>query len=148
MQQKSGAQISQKAFIQSAVILLALMILAGILTLVIPAGEFQRLEVDGRETIIPDSFALTVRPDYPIWRWFTAPLEVLAGPDNLTIIVIIGALLLSGCASSRPATINGECRVFHDPGFAVRGQRLKDKQWIGRTQQTGIDVCRWKRPAS
>lgn len=61
--------------------------------------------------------------------------------------IIIGALLLSGCASSRPATINGECRVFRDPGFAVRGARLQDKQWIGRTQQTGIDVCGWQRPA-
>jgi hypothetical protein len=54
--------------------------------------------------------------------------------------------VLSGCASSRPATINGECRVFKDPGFAVRGQRLKDKQWIGRTQETGITTCGWKRP--
>ena len=62
--------------------------------------------------------------------------------------LIFSCMTLAGCASSAPATINGECRVFRDPGFAVRGQRLKDKQWIGRTQQTGIDVCRWKRPAS
>ena len=61
-------------------------------------------------------------------------------------IVIIGALLLSGCASSRPASVAGECRVFRDPGFAVRGARLQDKQWIGRTQETGITTCGWKRP--
>jgi uncharacterized ion transporter superfamily protein YfcC len=98
MQQKSGAQIGQKAFIQSAIILLVLMIVAGILTRVIPAGQFQRVEVDGRETILPDSFALTARPDYPIWRWFTAPLEALAGPDSLTIIVIIVFILMVGVA--------------------------------------------------
>ena len=56
MEQKSGAQISQKAFIQSLLILLALMIVAGVLTLVIPAGQYQRVEVDGRETLLPDSF--------------------------------------------------------------------------------------------
>lgn len=88
MDQKSGAQIGRKAFGQSAFILLALMIVAGILTLVVPAGQFQRVEVDGRETIVPDSYAPTARPDYPIWRWFTAPLEVVAGPDGLTVIVI------------------------------------------------------------
>jgi uncharacterized ion transporter superfamily protein YfcC len=98
MEQKSGAQISQKAFIQSAVILLALMIVAGILTRVIPAGQFQRVEVDGRKTIVPDSFALTARPDYPIWRWFTAPLEVLTGSDSLTIIVIIVFIIMVGVA--------------------------------------------------
>ena len=98
MEQKSGAQISQKAFIQSAVILLALMILAGVLTLVIPAGEFQRLEVDGRETIVADSFAFTERPDYPIWRWFTAPFEVIAGPDGQLVIVLTVFILMVGVA--------------------------------------------------
>lgn len=98
MEQKSGAQISRKSFIQSAVILLALMITAGILTLIVPTGEYQRIEVAGRETILPDSFQLTPRPDYPIWRWFSAPVEVLAGPDSLTIIVIIVFILMVGAA--------------------------------------------------
>lgn len=98
MEEKSGAQISQKAFIQSLLILLALMIAAGILTLVVPAGQYQRGEADGRETILPDSFAFTERPDYPVWRWFTAPLEVVAGPDGLTVIVIIVFILMVGVA--------------------------------------------------
>lgn len=98
MEEKSGAQISRKAFVQSVLILLALMIAAGILTLVIPAGEYQRIEVDGRETLLPDSFAPTARPAYPIWRWFIAPLEVLTGPDRLTIIVITIFILMVGAA--------------------------------------------------
>jgi len=98
MEQKSGAQISQKAFIQSLLILLALMIVAGILTLVVPAGQYQRVEVDGRETLLPDSFTFTAKPDYPIWRWFTAPLEVVTGPDGLTVIVIIVFILMVGVA--------------------------------------------------
>lgn len=98
MTEKSGAQISQKAFIQSVVILFALMMIAGILTLVIPAGQYARTEVDGRETIVPDSFAFTERPDYPFWRWFIAPLEVLTGPDGLTVIVITVFILMVGIA--------------------------------------------------
>ncbi|WKZ34290.1 MAG: AbgT family transporter [Anaerolineales bacterium] len=98
MEERSGAQISRKAFLQSVLILLALIIVSGILTLVIPAGEYQRIDVDGRETILPDSFAITARPDYPIWRWFTAPLEVLSGPDSLTIIVITVFILMVGVA--------------------------------------------------
>jgi hypothetical protein len=56
------------------------------------------------------------------------------------------ALLLGACAGTTPATINGECQVFTDPGFAVQGKRLKDKRWIGATQEKGIEICHWKRP--
>jgi uncharacterized ion transporter superfamily protein YfcC len=98
MEQKAGAQISQKAFLQSVVILLFLMIAAGILTRLIPAGVFDRTVVAGRELIDPDSFRFTEQPAYPIWRWITAPLEVLWGPDSLTIITIIIFLLLVGVA--------------------------------------------------
>lgn len=98
MEEKAGAQISQKAFIQATIILLALMITAGILTRTIPAGAYQRTLVDGREMIIPDSFQYTTNPAYPIWRWFTAPIEVLWGPDSATIIVILVFLLLIGGA--------------------------------------------------
>jgi uncharacterized ion transporter superfamily protein YfcC len=52
---KSGAQISRKAFFQSFFILLILMVLAGILTLVIPSGTYDRVEQDGRTMIDPAS---------------------------------------------------------------------------------------------
>lgn len=61
-------------------------------------------------------------------------------------IAILAALALASCASPGPASVQGECKVFTDPGFAVQGKRLKDKQWIGRTQEVGIGVCGWKRP--
>ena len=98
MEQKAGAQISQRAFIQSLAILFILMMIAGILTLVIPAGQYTRIEVDGRETIDPASFRVIERPDYPIWRWFVAPLEVLGSESGLTIIVIIVVLFFAGGA--------------------------------------------------
>ncbi|MBL8062410.1 MAG: YfcC family protein [Anaerolineales bacterium] len=98
MEQKAGAQIGKRAFIQSLVILFVLMMVAGILTLVVPAGQYTRIEVDGRETIDPTSFQLTERPDYPIWRWFVAPLEVLGSDSGLTVIVIIVVLFFAGGA--------------------------------------------------
>ena len=98
MEQKAGAQIGKRAFIQSLVILFVLMMVAGILTLVTPAGQYSRIEVNGRETIDPASFQITERPDYPIWRWFIAPIEVLGSDSGLTVIVIIVVLFFAGGA--------------------------------------------------
>ena len=64
----------------------------------------------------------------------------------ISFIIVLG-LLLSACADHIPASVEGgECKVFDDPGFAVRGKRLKDSQWIGRQQEKGLKVCGWKRP--
>ncbi len=94
MEQKAGAQIGTKTFIQSALILLVLMIAAGILTRVLPAGSYERYDVDGRTLIDPASYQVIERPEYPLWRWFTAPVEVLWGDDSLIIITIIVFILL------------------------------------------------------
>lgn len=98
MNEKAGAQISKKAFLQSFFILLALMLLAGILTRVIPAGAYQRVEIEGRTVLDPNSYQSVARPDYPVWRWFTAPFEVLAGPDALILITILVFILLVSAA--------------------------------------------------
>jgi uncharacterized ion transporter superfamily protein YfcC len=97
-QQKSGAQISTKAFLQSVAIIFILMMAAGILTRIIPAGQYARVEVEGREVIDASTFQFTERPNYPVWRWFTAPFEVLGAEGNLTVIAIILFILLVGVA--------------------------------------------------
>lgn len=96
MEEKAGAQISQRAFLQSVIILFLLMIAAGTLTRVIPTGSYSRSIQNGREMIDPASYQVIPHPDYPIWRWLTAPFEVLAGTDGVTIIVIIVFLLMVG----------------------------------------------------
>jgi uncharacterized ion transporter superfamily protein YfcC len=98
MEQQAGAQISKKAFIQSFLILLVLMLLSGILTLIVPAGSFERTIVDGRETILPDTFTFVDPPAYPIWRWATAPIEALFAPDGLTVVIIVLFILLVGAS--------------------------------------------------
>jgi uncharacterized ion transporter superfamily protein YfcC len=98
-EQKSGAQISTKAFIQAVVIIFLLMMASGILTRVIPAGQFTRTLQEGREVIDPASFQYVAQPDFPVWRWFTAPVEVLFTPDGLSkVIPIIVFILLVGTA--------------------------------------------------
>jgi len=98
MDQRAGAQISKKAFIQSLLILFILMMFAGVLTLVIPAGQYERIEVDDRLVIDPESFQYVQDPDYPVWRWFLAPIEVLFYPGGEVILIIIVFLLLVGIA--------------------------------------------------
>ena len=97
-EQKSGAQISLKAFIQAVVVLFVLMMVAGILTRIIPAGHYSRIIDSSRQVIDPNSYSSVARPDYPIWRWFTAPVEVLFSVDGPTVIAIILFILLVGSA--------------------------------------------------
>ncbi len=98
MDQKAGAQISRRAFMQSLIILFILMMCAGILTLIVPAGQYTRVEVDGRVTIDPDSFQYIEDPYYPVWQWLIAPIAVLGSEAGLMIIVIIVVLFFAGGA--------------------------------------------------
>ena len=124
MDQKAGAQISKKAFIQSIVILFVLMMVAGILTRIIPAGQYNHVVVDGRETIDPNSFQFVDRPNYPIWRWFLAPIEVLGSESGLDVIVIIVVLFFAGGAFA-VLDKTGTIRAFI--GSIVR--RFRDRKY-------------------
>jgi len=92
----AGIQISTKAFLSSVFILFCLMMIAGILTHIIPGGAFEKTIVDGKESIIPGTFQFTDVSGYPIWRWFTAPIEVLWSSDAVTVISIILFLFIIG----------------------------------------------------
>lgn len=99
MNDKAGIQIGKRAFFSSFFVLLALMLMAGVLTLVVPAGSFGRVEQDGRTVIVPDSYQAVPRPEYPFWRWLTAPVEALTiGPDRLTLGVLVVFILLMAAA--------------------------------------------------
>lgn len=95
-QQQAGTRIGRRAFISAALILLVLMVLAGILTRLVPAGEYQRVLQDGREVLDPGSFRLVQTRPLPIWRWFTAPIEVLGSSDATMVVTIILFILLVG----------------------------------------------------
>ena len=63
MNERVGAQINRKAFLQSLAILFGLMLFAGILTLMLPAGTYVTVVQDGRELIDPSSFQYVDSPD-------------------------------------------------------------------------------------
>lgn len=92
----AGIAISARAFISTIAIILGLMVAAGILTYVVPAGHYLHTSEAGVDRVVPGSFAYAPRPDYPVWRWFTAPAEVLWSPGNVQVITIIILLVLIG----------------------------------------------------
>jgi len=97
---QSSIKIGKKTFFTALLILATLIITVGILTLVIPTGSFARQMIDGRETVIQGSFHLTQIARFPVWRWFTAPVEVLGSSDGAVIIVIIFFLIAISAAFS------------------------------------------------
>lgn len=103
---KGGLHVSTRSFLTTVAILVALMVLAGVLTRVLPRvlpqGQYARtLDANGNEIVVEGSYVLT--PDaerLPVWRWFTAPIEMLGDAQALTAIVIIVFILLVGGAFS------------------------------------------------
>lgn len=95
---RQSLRIGKRSYLFSLFTLLALMILAGILTLVLPAGAYERNLVEGREMIVEGSFRYTDKPAYPVYRWLVAPFEVLAAPGASVIWVIIIFLLFLGAS--------------------------------------------------
>lgn len=96
MNETAGIRISKKAFFTSAAILLALMLVAGILTAVLPQGSFDRAMVDGRERVVPGSYHALIADRLPVWRYFTAPFEVFTSDEASMVIVIMLYILLIG----------------------------------------------------
>jgi uncharacterized ion transporter superfamily protein YfcC len=92
----AALRISLRAFVTTMAIILALMLGAGLLTRIVPAGSFARTVEGGVERVVPGSFAYAERPAYPAWRWLTAPVEVLWSPGNVQVITIIALLVLIG----------------------------------------------------
>ncbi|PID82632.1 MAG: hypothetical protein CSB16_00655 [Clostridiales bacterium] len=89
-------KIGKRAFLFSVAILLFLMVFAGILTRIIPQGEYTREVVDGTTRIVDGSFQFVNRNSLPVYRWFTAPFEVFTSSDSALIIVIVIFLLFIG----------------------------------------------------
>lgn len=92
----NNLKISKKTFVSSVLILFTLIIFSGLLTLFVKTGEYDREIINGRESIIANSFQYTDKAPLPVWRWITAPIEVLFSDDATILIVIILFLLIIG----------------------------------------------------
>ncbi|MEI8096026.1 MAG: hypothetical protein WCG80_17590 [Spirochaetales bacterium] len=98
MDKEYGLRLNRQAFLQSVGILFVLLLLAGGLTLLFPPGEFDRVLKEGVASVVPGTYHLMPGAEaLPLWRWFTAPVEVLWSADGtLTIVILLFILLVGG----------------------------------------------------
>ena len=97
MEEQKSLNIGVKNFIKIVALLYVILFAVGILTYVIPAGQYG-FTADGE--IIPDSFTyITSTTRLPWYRWLTAPFEsAIFGAGNLNMFQVIAIiLLLGGC---------------------------------------------------
>ena len=116
-------RISARAFITTIAIILALMIGSGVLTYVVPAGNYSHVVEGGIDRVVPGTYAYGHRPDYPAWRWLTAPAEVLWSPGNLQVITIIVLLVLIGGSF----TVLDKCGILKVALSMIVGRFKKNK---------------------
>lgn len=96
--QGQGLQLNKKTVIFITSAILAIMVLVGVLTQVIPRGEYRTdesgaiiaLDENGNSTYREMDFRL------PFWKTFTAPIEVFGSSDAMTGVAIILFIVLIG----------------------------------------------------
>ncbi|MCL2889079.1 MAG: hypothetical protein FWE65_01515, partial [Eggerthellaceae bacterium] len=89
--------ISIRTYLTAFVVLIILMVAAFVLTQVLPAGEFERVMVDGSEVVVPTSFH-TTEGNLPFWKWILSPILILGGPNNVILIMLLIFLFAIGGA--------------------------------------------------
>ncbi|MCL2752320.1 MAG: hypothetical protein FWE62_06175, partial [Firmicutes bacterium] len=92
---QNAIKFAKRSFISVVCILLGLIVTVGVLTFVIPAGQYQA-GADGKVT---DVFVFgAARNRLPVWRWFTAPFEVWGSKDGINLAFLSLLLLIMGGA--------------------------------------------------
>jgi uncharacterized ion transporter superfamily protein YfcC len=122
---KSMIRIGLRAFVLAFVILILLMIISGILTRTVPPGHYDRVVTEGRVVIEPDSFRYLDHPGLPVWRWFTAPVEVLFAEGSIVAITIILFLIFVGASF----TVLEHGRILHTY-LALVVRRFRENRFI------------------
>ncbi len=97
-QKKTGLQFSTKSFIVAISILFALMVIAYVLTLVVPSGAYTWIiDADGNRIIdTTKDFQYTSGGGISFLRWIFSPFLILGGSEKVTLIAIIAFLIIIG----------------------------------------------------
>ena len=92
--EQAFAKINTNSFLVVLILLVSVMILSGVLTYLIPQGEYLR---DAEGMIINGTYVKGEIEGIAIWRIITAPFRVYASSDALTVIMIsIFLIIMSG----------------------------------------------------
>ena len=96
-QKKKGLNISAKSFITAIVVIFCLMVASYILALVVPGGEYHRIEDANGNLIIDTQGGFHyVEGGLPFWKWALSPILVLGASGNGSLIAVIAFLLVIG----------------------------------------------------
>lgn len=96
-EKKNSLNISVKSFVTAIIVIFALMVVAYILTLVIPGGTYQRVEdANGNLVIDTESGFTYVDGGIPFWKWILSPVLVLGATGSGSLIAVIAFLLVIG----------------------------------------------------
>lgn len=93
-----GFSLNKKTMVAITCVLLAVLAFIGILTQVIPCGEYEIITQDGHEAIVDGTY--TVLEDYrmPVWKIILSPILALGSSQATTGITIIVMIFLIGGA--------------------------------------------------
>ncbi len=94
---KKVFNVGTRSFVAALIILFVLMAVTYLLTFLLPAGEYQRVIADGRESIVADTYR-TVEGGLPWWKWLLSPFLALGASGSGTVVAIIAFLLVIGGA--------------------------------------------------
>ncbi len=94
--QSLGLSLNKKTMATISVVLLVVLMFIGILTQVVPRGEYEIVNQDGHETIVDGTY--TVLEDYkmPFWKIILSPVLCLGSAHAGTGIAIIAIIILIG----------------------------------------------------
>jgi len=118
--------ISKKTFISVLILLLALMIVAIVLTYVVPKGQFGTKVVDGEEVVDYQTYiALPNAKGIPIWKGLLAPFMLLASGDGITVI-LLSVFLIVIAGAFQAMSDNGGVKTIVGRVIA----RFKEKKFL------------------
>ena len=89
IEDQSSVKIGAKSFLTAFIILFALLTVTGILTRIIPSGEYDRVIQENRTIITDGSYHLVEKEPVPVFRWYSSIIEVFWGDNRLTVIVLV-----------------------------------------------------------
>ena len=96
-QENKELSVSVRSFITAIAVIFALMVVCYILTLVIPSGEYARIEDESGNLTVDTSSGFTyTEGDIPFWKWLLSPILVLGAEGNGALIAVIAFLLVIG----------------------------------------------------
>ncbi len=117
-------QTKQIRFPDTVLIIMSIMVCFVILTWVIPAGEFQRVELDGRQVVVPGTYEEVAPNPQGIADFLRAPIKGFMGASEIIAFVLLvgGAFTMLTRTGAVNAGIHSLIRR------SQKNKRLKD--WL------------------